>query len=167
VIVVVMGVSGAGKTTIGRLLAERLRMPFIEGDDYHPPANVTKMASGVPLEDENRWPWLDALNGVLRQKGHAVLACSALKTSYRARLLEGVAEAAIVHLHGDKALIASRLRKRQHRYMPASLLDSQFAALEAPRDAIAIDVAVDPADCVEAIVAAIAAERAAAARPRA
>lgn len=166
-IVVLMGVSGAGKTTIGRLLAERLGTPFIEGDDYHPAANVAKMASGVPLEDADRWPWLNALNQVLRQERNAVLACSALREAYRARLLEGVGEAVIVHLHGDKALIASRLEDRRHRYMPASLLDSQFAALEAPERAIAIDVAADPAGCVAAILAAIAASQAAAARSRA
>lgn len=150
-IIVLMGVSGAGKTTIGRLLAERLGVPFIEGDDYHPPANVAKMASGVPLQDEDRWPWLEVLNKVIRQEKDAVLACSALKNSYRARLLEGVDAAAVVHLHGDKALIASRLKERKHRYMLASLLDSQFATLERPHRAIVIDVSDDPETCVRQI----------------
>ncbi len=152
-IVVVMGVSGAGKTTIGRLLAERLGVRFIEGDDYHPAANVTKMASGVALEDDDRWPWLDALNEVIRQERDAVLACSALKHSYRARLLAGIADAVVVHLHGRKALIASRLTERQHRYMPASLLDSQFAALEPPGRAIVIDVSADAETCVRQVAA--------------
>src|SRR6185437_15852298 len=89
-VVVVMGVSGAGKTTIGQLLAKRLGVSFIEGDDYHPPANVAKMASGVPLEGVDRWPWLDALNTVLRRERRAVVACSALKAAYRARLLVGI-----------------------------------------------------------------------------
>jgi gluconokinase len=146
-----MGVSGAGKTTLGRLLAERLGMPFIEGDDYHPPTNVAKMASGVPLEDEDRWPWLDALNRRLLQEPDAVVACSALKAAYRTRLLAGVADARLVHLHGDKALIAGRLSERQHRYMPASLLESQLAILEPSRAAIVVDVAADPAACVEHI----------------
>jgi gluconokinase len=166
-VIVVMGVSGAGKTTIGRLLAERLGLPFIEGDDYHPARNVAKMASGVPLEDEDRWPWLDALHEVLLEKQQAVLACSALKEKYRQRLLAGIPDAWLVHVHGDKALIAARLAGRRHRYMPASLLESQLAALEPPRRAIAVDVAAEPASCVEAIVAAIAAARAGAAAPRA
>ena len=155
-IVVLMGVSGAGKTTIGKLLAGRLGVPFIEGDDHHPPANVAKMASGVPLEDEDRWPWLARLNGILKKEKRAVLACSALKDAYRKRLLEGVAGARLVHLQGDKALIAGRLRERRHRYMPASLLDSQYAILEAPRGAIVVDVACDPQDCVETIARALA-----------
>ncbi|HEY6863255.1 MAG TPA: gluconokinase [Burkholderiales bacterium] len=150
-IVVVMGVSGAGKTTIGRRLAERLGLPFIEGDDYHPPANVAKMASGVPLADEDRWPWLDALNAALRRQRNAVLACSALKAAYRARLLAGIEDARVVHLYGDKAIIAGRLKQRAHRYMPASLLDSQFAILEPPAGAIAIDVSGDVERTVEEI----------------
>lgn len=155
-IVVLMGVSGAGKTTIGRLLAAHLGVPFIEGDDHHPPANVAKMAGGVPLEDEDRWPWLARLNGILKKQEHAVLACSALKEAYRERLLQGVAGARLVHLHGDQALIAARLRERRHRYMPASLLDSQFAILEAPQGAIVVDVARDAESCVETIARALA-----------
>jgi gluconokinase len=156
-IIVLMGVSGAGKTTLGRELAERLGVPFIEGDDFHPPANVAKMASGVPLEDHDRWPWLENLNRILRAEKHAVLACSALKDAYRRRLLEGVADARLVHLQGDKALIAGRLESRAHRYMPASLLESQFAILEPPQEAIVVDVAADAASCVETIVRAVAA----------
>jgi gluconokinase len=156
VIVVLMGVSGAGKTTIGRLLAERLGVPFIEGDDHHPPANVAKMAGGVPLEDEDRWPWLARLNEILKKEKRAVLACSALKECYRKRLLDGIATAQVVHLHGDKALIAGRLVERRHRYMPASLLDSQYAILEAPRGAIVVDVARAPQGCVETIARALA-----------
>lgn len=150
-IVVLMGVSGAGKTTIGVRLAERLGARFIEGDDYHPAANVAKMASGVPLEDEDRWFWLDRLNGILKSEKHAVLACSALKAAYRARLLAGIEDARLVHLHGDKALIAGRVQERKHRYMPASLLESQFAILEPPADAIVIDVSGDVERRVEEI----------------
>ena len=156
-IVVVMGVSGAGKTTIGRLLAARLGVRYIEGDDYHPSSNVAKMAGGVALDDEDRWPWLARLNQVLREEKSAVLACSALKESYRERLLSEIPHARIVHLHGDKALIASRLAGRRHRYMPASLLDSQLAALEPPEAAIVLDVSADPGECVEAIVRELAA----------
>ena len=150
-ILVVMGVSGVGKTTIGRLVADRLGWRFIDADDHHPAANVAKMAAGTPLEDTDRWPWLDALNEILRKERDAVLACSALKESYRKRLLAGLAETRVVFLEGSKALIASRLAARKHRYMPASLLDSQFATLEPPVDAIRIDVAQP----VEASVAAI------------
>ena len=151
-IVLVMGVSGSGKTTIGRPLAQRLGWRFIDADDYHPPGNVAKMAAGVPLEDADRWPWLDRLNELLRNEADAIVACSALKESYRQRLLEGIADARVVYLHADKKLIASRVKARKHRYMPASLLDSQFAALEPPRDAIDVDVAADPEACVERIV---------------
>lgn len=150
-IIVVMGVSGVGKTTIGRLLAERLGLPFIEGDDYHPPANVAKMARGVPLDDEDRWPWLARLNEILKREKHAVLACSALKRAYRTRLLDGVDEARLVYLHADRAVIAARLKERRHRYMPASLLDSQLAALEPPQDPIRVDVSMDPQACVDEI----------------
>jgi gluconokinase len=154
-IVVLMGVSGAGKTTIGQRLARRLAWPFIDADDYHPSANVAKMAAGVALTDEDRWPWLDALNRRLREERDAIVACSALKQAYRDRLLAGIADARVVFLHGSRALIAKRLAERKHRYMPASLLDSQFATLEPPGEAINIDVADEPAACVEAVVRAI------------
>ena len=154
-IVVLMGVSGAGKTTIGERLAQRLGWPLIEGDDYHPAANVAKMGAGIPLEDDDRWPWLDALNRRIRGEGNAVVTCSALKESYRQRLLAGIAEARIVYLHAPKAVIAARVAARKHRYMPASLLDSQFATLEPPTDVIAVDVSGEPEACVVAIIAAL------------
>lgn len=154
-IVLVMGVSGAGKTTLGELLAQRLGWRFVDADDYHPPENVAKMTAGVPLEDADRWPWLDALNRRLRSEKDAIVACSALKESYRQRLLAGIRDARIVYLHGDKALIAARVAARKHRYMPASLLDSQFATLEPPQAAIAVDVSGEAENCVAAIVAAL------------
>jgi len=154
-IVVLMGVSGVGKTTIGRLVAARLGWRLIDADDHHPPESVAKMAAGIALQDSDRWPWLDALNRLLRAERDAVIACSALKQSYRQRLLAGIDEARLVYLHGTKALIASRLAQRKHRYMPASLLDSQFATLEPPGGALAIDVAADPETCAAAIVDAI------------
>jgi carbohydrate kinase (thermoresistant glucokinase family) len=156
-IVLVMGVSGSGKTTIGRPLAERLGWRFIDADDYHPPENVAKMTAGIPLEDADRWPWLDALNRILVKEKNAVVACSALKESYRRRLLEGIPDARVVYLHGAKPLIASRVEGRKHRYMPASLLDSQFATLEPPRGAIEVDVVSDPGACVAQIVSALSA----------
>ena len=156
-ILVLMGVSGSGKTTLGKLLAQRLGWRFIDADDHHPPQNVAKMAAGRPLEDADRWPWLAALNLILKKENDAVLACSALKEEYRRRLLDGVRAARVVYLRGSKELIASRMAGRKHRYMPASLLDSQFAALEPPHSgehgAIEVDVAADPEACVESIVA--------------
>jgi gluconokinase len=155
VIVLVMGVAGAGKSTLGAGLARRLGWPFIDADDHHPPRNVAKMASGIPLEDEDRWPWLDQLNTMLAGEKNVVLACSALKDSYRRRLLAGIGPSRIVYLQGSFELIAARLATRRHRYMPASLLESQFAALEPPAGAIAIDIAAEPGRCVDAIVQAL------------
>jgi gluconokinase len=151
VIAVVMGVSGAGKSTLGQALARTLGWRFIDADDYHPAANVAKMAAGAPLDDEDRWPWLDRLNALIRTGDNAVLACSALKERYRQRLAQGIEDVVWVHLQGDPDLIRSRLENRRHRYMPASLLESQFAALEPPENAISVDVSADVATCVAAI----------------
>jgi gluconokinase len=153
VIAVVMGVSGAGKTTIGQALARELGWRFIEGDDHHPAANVAKMAAGQALDDDDRRPWLDKLNSILRAEKNAVLACSALKHRYRERLAEGIERVEWIYLKGEPDLIRARLNERRHRYMPASLLDSQFAALEPPRQAITVDVAADVGACVAAIAA--------------
>ena len=153
-IIVVMGVCGCGKTTVGTALAKSLQWPFLDADDFHPEANVAKMSAGLPLTDEDRGPWLDRiadeLRSVLARGGHAVLACSALKQAYRDRLARA-GDVRFVHLAGDYDTIASRLAERQHRYMPATLLASQFAALEPPADALDIDVR----EPVDAQVAAI------------
>jgi len=142
-IVALMGVCGSGKTAVGEALAKDLGWPFFDGDDFHPPDNVAKMASGTPLEDADRWPWLDRLAAEMRsfndRGGDAVLACSALKEAYRERIGRA-GDVRFVHLKGDFDTIAARLATRAHRYMPPTLLASQFAALEEPRDAIAIDV---------------------------
>lgn len=151
-IVIVMGVSGAGKTTIGAALARELGWRFIDADDHHPPGNIAKMASGVPLTDADREPWLDALNAILRACDDAVLACSALKQSYRDRLTKGIDAFSFVFLKGEFHLIAARLAQRRHRYMPPSLLRSQFEALEPPEKAIAVDVSAEASACVAAIV---------------
>jgi gluconokinase len=153
--VIVMGVSGSGKTTIGRLLAERLGCEFLDGDDFHPPENVRKMAAGIPLADEDRRPWLKNLNGKLLAARDVVLACSALKESYRRVLAEGLADYRIVHLRGDIELIRSRLAQRKHRYMPASLLESQFAVLEPPAGAIEVNIVQAPERCVAEILDAL------------
>ena len=153
-IVVVMGVCGCGKSTVGEALAASLGWPFLDADDFHPAANVEKMAQGTPLTDEDRWPWLDRiaaeLSTILAHGGHAVLACSALKASYRARLARA-GDVRFVHLVGDFDTIAARLASRQHRYMPPSLLESQFAALEPPADALEVDVRQPVAEQVRAI----------------
>jgi gluconokinase len=152
-VIVVMGVSGSGKSTIGEPLAQRLGWPFYDADEFHPPGNVAKMASGVPLTDADRWPWLALLNAKLKGEKNAVLACSALKQSYRDALAGGLADCRFVHLRGSIDLIRARLAKRQHRYMPASLLDSQFATLEAPPDAIEVDIAQTEERCLDQIIA--------------
>jgi gluconokinase len=152
VIVVVMGVSGSGKSTIGAALARRLGWEFLDADEYHAPQNIAKMAAGTPLTDEDRAPWLARLNAELRRRERAVLACSALKESYRTALREGI-RCRFVHLRGSPELIRTRLAARQHPYMPAALLDSQFAALEPPADAVEIDIAPPVQACVAAILA--------------
>ena len=154
-VIVLMGVSGAGKTTVGRLLAKALDAEFAEGDAYHPPENVEKMRQGIPLEDADRWPWLEILSAEidrwLGQGRTVVLACSALKQRYRDVLGKGRVGVRFVHLAGDEALIRLRLGRRRGHYMPPTLLDSQFAALEPPPDAITVDVGGTP----EAITAMI------------
>jgi carbohydrate kinase (thermoresistant glucokinase family) len=154
-IVLVMGVAGVGKTTIGEPLARALGWPFLDADDYHPPENVAKMKAGIPLQDADRWPWLGRLNRELKDLENAVLACSALKQSYRDRLAQGIPHFTVVYLYGDAELIRARLASRQHRYMPPALLDSQLAALEPPAQAIAIDVAAPLEDCLSAILVAV------------
>ena len=159
-----MGVSGSGKTTVGRLIAERLEWRFIEADDYHPPHNVDKMAAGIPLEDADRWPWLERLNALLRECSSAgrdaVLACSALKEAYRAKLRSGIDDFRLVYLKGSFEQIHARIAERHHRYMPASLLESQFDTLESPADAITVDVSDSPEAGAAKVVAAISALRA-------
>jgi gluconokinase len=150
-IVVLMGVSGCGKTTVGELLARQLGWRYLDADDHHPPENVEKMRAGTPLTDADRWPWLDRLNGLLRERQAAgenvVLACSALRRAYRERIAQGLADIRWVHLSGSFDLIAARLQARKHRYMPATLLRSQFGTLEPPADALVIDI-TDPPDAL-------------------
>jgi gluconokinase len=157
--IVVMGVTGAGKSTVGTRLAERLGVPFRDADDFHPPSNIAKMSAGKPLTDDDRWPWLDAIGAHLaahRGTG-CVVTCSALKRAYRDRLRAAAPALRFVHLHGDLALVAARQAARQGHFMPASLVPSQFATLEAPtpeEGVVTLDVAATPEDLVaQAIVA--------------
>ena len=141
-----MGVSGSGKTTVGRMLAERLGWTFIEGDAHHPPANVTKMGEGAPLTDADRAPWLDALRALildLLQEGRSgVVACSALKAAYRERLLVDHPGVHLVYLNGDADAILQRMQRRTDHFFPPELLQSQFDALEPPGNE-AFTVAID------------------------
>lgn len=146
--IVVMGVSGCGKSSLGAALAERLGLPFHEGDTLHPPANVEKMRSGTPLSDDDRWPWLDQVANVLRDEGAAVVSCSALRRRYRDHIRSragGLVQ--FIHLAGSRNLLASRMAARPGHYMPVSLLDSQLATLEppGPDEALTIDIAGSPA----------------------
>jgi gluconokinase len=146
---IVMGVSGSGKTTVAEILAEKLGWPFRDGDDFHPPANVAKMHAGTPLTDEDRWPWLAAIAAWIAEArgrgGHVIVTCSALKRVYRDALRDGHADVRFVYLEGTKELIASRLAKRKNHFMPPALLDSQFATLEPPAaDEAPLTVSIGP-----------------------
>lgn len=157
-IVIVLGVAGAGKTTVGRLLAAELGWAFLDADSLHPPANIDKMASGIPLNDSDRAPWLAAIHARIvssfQQRESLVVACSALKQRYRETLALGV-PITWVYLKGTQETILARLQHRQSHFMKASMLASQFADLEEPANAIVIDVALPPAIAVRRILDAI------------
>jgi len=150
--IVVMGVSGSGKTTVADLLAKRLGWTFVEGDRLHPPANVEKMRQGIPLTDADREPWLDRIGEELKAWGRhglsGILTCSALKRAYRDRLLAARPDVRFVYLKGSEAMIQARVGARHHEYMPASLLKSQFETLEepSPDEPVLIVDAGDPPD---------------------
>jgi carbohydrate kinase (thermoresistant glucokinase family) len=148
-VLVIMGVSGSGKSTIAELLARELGWPFRDADEFHPRANVEKMKSGVPLTDADRWPWLHAIAAFIdetRARGeHAIVTCSALKRAYRRIIIGERRDVRLVYLKGDQALIASRLASRHGHFMPPALLQSQFDALEEPgADERPITVPIDP-----------------------
>ncbi|ALR12773.1 gluconate kinase [Mycobacteroides saopaulense] len=133
-VVVVMGVAGVGKTTVARLLAQRLGAPYAEADDFHPEANIAKMSAGIPLDDDDRWPWLRQIAEWMSERGRegagGVITCSALKRRYRDVLRAGYPDAFFVHLSGDRVLIGDRMSHRAGHFMPTSLLDSQYDILE-------------------------------------
>ncbi len=156
--VVIMGVAGCGKTSVGEALAARLEVPYRDGDDLHSAANVEKMRTGVPLTDADRWPWLDAVAAELRDKAPVIIGCSALKRIYRDRIRSGGGgKVTFVHLAGSRDLIAARMAERKGHYMPLSLLDSQFAALEAPgpEEGVTVDIGPPVSAIVETILAAL------------
>jgi len=132
--IVVMGVSGSGKSTVGAALAQRLRVPYGDADDFHPPANIEKMSAGRPLDDDDRRPWLEAIGRWLQEHDAGVVTCSALKRSYRDLLRESRPDVVFVHQHGDREVIARRQATRPGHFMPAALLDSQFDTLEPLED---------------------------------
>lgn len=158
-VLMVMGVSGSGKTTIGEGLAGRLGWPYRDADDFHPPANKAKMAAGTPLTDEDRWPWLDAIRAWIdehRRAGtHGVVTCSALKRVYRDRLVGDRSDVRIVYLQGSRALLAERMGSRHGHFMPASLLESQLATLEPPgpdEHPITVSIADTPEAMIDQIL---------------
>ncbi|EDY45379.1 gluconokinase [Streptomyces sp. SPB074] len=159
-VVVVMGVAGTGKTTIGPLVAAQLGVTYAEGDDFHPPANIAKMSAGTPLDDADRAPWLDAIGrwAHARADRGGVVSCSALKRSYRDRLRAEAPGLVFLHLTGDRALIEDRMGHRQGHFMPAKLLDSQFATLQplGPDESGAeVDVSGTPEEIAARAVAAL------------
>lgn len=158
-IIVLMGVAGSGKTTIGQLLAAELGVAYFDGDDFHPSANVAKMRQGLALNDTDRAGWLDALAKLIDEhtatKRSCVIGCSALRQTYRERLVGTAEGVRFVFLKGSYELIKQRLSARQGHFMKSTLLESQFATLEAPADALTIDIDQPPAQIVHAIVAAL------------
>lgn len=156
---IVMGVSGSGKTAVGKALALSLGWDFFDADDFHPPANIAKMARGIPLDDSDRTPWLVALHDLilssLKADKPAVLACSALKENYRQQLIDGNDGVQIVYLKGSYELIWSRMEKRTEHYMKPHMLKSQFETLEEPTYARTIDISISVDDIVQEILRAM------------
>ena len=150
-----MGVSGAGKSTIGKLLADDLGWSFYEGDDFHPRSNVVKMAEGIPLTDDDRWPWLRGIrlliDNLISSGRNGVITSSALKQTYRDELVGSEDDVKLIYLKGEYGLISSRLEERQDHFMKGGLLESQFQTMEEPASAVTLDVTSDP----EVIVAAV------------
>ncbi len=150
-----MGVSGSGKTSIGQLLSEKTGWPFYDADAFHPQQNIDKMSAGIPLTDEDRWPWLDSMNAFAKEQlksSNLIFTCSALKEIYRQRLVKGIDnKCRWVYLKGDFDTIAKRLQQREQHYMPAALLQSQFDVLEEPQAALVEDISQSPESIVEHI----------------
>jgi len=159
-VVLLMGVAGSGKTTIGRQLAGDLGWKFADADDFHPPANVAKMSAGIPLEDSDRAPWIAAIRLYietrLERNEHAVVTCSALKEKHRAILLGESPQVKLVYLRGTRELLWSRINSREGHFMKPAMLDSQLATLEEPANALVIDIAQSPEKITAALRQAVA-----------
>jgi gluconokinase len=158
-LLLLMGVTASGKTTVGHLLRDRLGWPFYDGDDFHPPANIEKMSHGIPLTDEDRGPWLASLHKLLADaeaRGDSIIVgCSALKATYREVLSAGLRTLRIVYLKGDPATLQARLDRRVGHFMPKTMLPSQIAALEEPADAVVVNAALPPDVIVQQILDAV------------
>jgi len=154
-IVLLTGVSGSGKSTIGKLLSAKLQWPFYDGDDFHPPSNIKKMATGIPLTDEDRWPWLKNLKQKIAEEvaanQNAIFACSALRQIYRDFLTSDLPQVKIIYLSGTPETLTERLRKRRNHFMRTEMLASQLVTLEEPNDALTIDIAQSPESIVTEI----------------
>jgi len=152
-ILIIVGVAGAGKTTIGKLLAQRLGWEFYDADDFHPAQNIRKIIDGKTLTDEDRRPWLESLSGLIeKHDGHAVIACSALKKSYRDNLSKGNNDIKFVYLKGSRKLILGRLTDRKGHFAGPKILDTQFEDLEEPLDAVTVEVTEDPESIASEII---------------
>lgn len=151
-----MGVSGSGKTTTGKLLAQKTGWPFYDADDFHPTQNITKMKAGIPLTDDDRWPWLDSMNAFSKRalsSTNLVITCSALKEVYRIRLTKDIEQHCCwVYLKGNEELIAKRMMQRKEHFMPTALLQSQLKLLEEPEGAVEVDISLPPEKIVEHIM---------------
>jgi len=155
-VIIIMGVSGSGKTTIGKMIAQRLGLPFFDGDDYHPVENVSKMKAGQPLDDDDRFPWLTRLHEIAMNhvsENGCVIACSALKEAYRQLLMNGISDQVTwIFLDGDYDLINERMHARDDHYMKASMLKSQFETLQRPEYAICVSIEQEPEMIVDQIL---------------
>ena len=161
-VVILMGVSGAGKSAVGELLADRLGWGFYDGDDFHPASNIRKMTAGEPLTDEDRGPWLELIRAQIHRLEvtgtDAIVACSALKETYRQQLLDGSRHTRLVYLRGSRALIEQRLRQRKDHYFDVGLLSSQFETLEEPTNAVVVEIDGDLQSVTSAVAGALAIE---------
>jgi 6-phosphogluconate dehydrogenase len=152
----IMGVSGSGKTTIGKLLSQKMNIPFVDGDDYHPASNINKLKSGIPLNDNDREGWLHSINEMAKTEVHhndIVIACSGLRDYYRDMLTADIPKSVCIFLDGDYDLIYKRMLKRKKHFMPVGLLQSQFESLEKPSGDYIIDINKNPEEIINEILA--------------